>query len=178
MLGGEERAFDEFFEAVSPGLFRFALAHLDGKEDAAEEVVQAALSQALRKLHTYRGEAALFTWLCTICRREASAHWRRRQRRAPELGLASEDPVLRAALESLALEESSAAAQRADVARRVQAALDRLPPRYGDALEWKYLEEVPVEEIGRRLGLGRKAAESLLTRARQAFREAFAGSLG
>ena len=28
-----------------------------------------------------------------------------------------------------------------------------------------------MEEIGRRLGLGYKAAESLLTRARQAFRE-------
>jgi hypothetical protein len=35
-----------------------------------------------------------------------------------------------------------------------------------------------VEEIGRRLGLGYKGAESLLTRARQAFREAFAPVAG
>jgi DNA-directed RNA polymerase specialized sigma24 family protein len=40
-------------------------------------------------------------------------------------------------------------------------------------LEWKYLDRVPVEEIATRLGLGAKAAESLLTRARQAFRTSY-----
>ena len=38
---------------------------------------------------------------------------------------------------------------------------------------WKYLEELPVATIARRLELSEKAAESLLTRARGAFREAF-----
>ena len=51
--------------------------------------------------------------------------------------------------------------------------LDHLPQHYADALEWKYIDEIPVQEIGVRLGLGPKAAESLLTRARRAFREAF-----
>ena len=44
---------------------------------------------------------------------------------------------------------------------------------YADALEWKYIDEIPVQEIAARLGLGAKAAESLLTRARHAFRDAF-----
>jgi RNA polymerase sigma-70 factor, ECF subfamily len=48
-----------------------------------------------------------------------------------------------------------------------------LPAHYADALEWKYIDEVSVQEIGIRLGLGPKAAESLLTRARSAFRDAF-----
>jgi RNA polymerase sigma factor (sigma-70 family) len=60
------------------------------------------------------------------------------------------------------------------VAQRVHAVLDRLPPRYGRALEWKYLEELSVKEIARRLEVGPKAAESLLTRARLAFRDAMA----
>ena len=58
----------------------------------------------------------------------------------------------------------------ASLVRRV---LDTLPPHYADALEWKYIDEVPVQEIAGRLGLGVKAAESLLTRAREAFRDAF-----
>jgi DNA-directed RNA polymerase specialized sigma24 family protein len=41
------------------------------------------------------------------------------------------------------------------------------------ALVCKYLEGASVEEIGRRFDLGYKAAESLLTRAREAFREGF-----
>jgi hypothetical protein len=36
-----------------------------------------------------------------------------------------------------------------------------------------YIERLPVIEIARRLGLSGKAAESLLTRARQAFRVAY-----
>jgi DNA-directed RNA polymerase specialized sigma24 family protein len=55
----------------------------------------------------------------------------------------------------------------------VHLVLDALPAHYANALEWKYLEELSVAEIAGRLGLGEKAAESLLTRARAAFRDAF-----
>ncbi len=61
---------------------------------------------------------------------------------------------------------------RAEVGRLVQSVLDRLPARYGDALEWKYVEGHSVEEIGARLGIGHTAAQSLLARARVSFREA------
>lgn len=174
MLAGDEAAFDRFFEGASRRLFRFALRRLPNEIDAAEEIVQMTLTQAFRKLHTYRGEAALFTWLCAICRREILAHWRRRGQRAREIALTDEDPAVRAAFEARALEEDAAAAERGDVAERVHATLETLPQRYGDALQWKYVEGVPVEEVGRRLGLGLKATESLLTRARGAFRKGFA----
>ena len=65
MLSGEEAAFEEFFDGFFPQLFRFALARVDRDADIAEEVVQAALCRVIATLHTYRGEAALFTWLCT-----------------------------------------------------------------------------------------------------------------
>jgi len=50
--------------------------------------------------------------------------------------------------------------------------LDRLPSRYGDVLEWKYVDGDSVEQIGERLGIGHTAAQSMLARARTAFREA------
>ena len=53
-------------------------------------------------------------------------------------------------------------------------ALDYLPSRYSQALEWKYCEGLSVNEIAERLEVGAKAAESVLSRARVAFREAFA----
>jgi DNA-directed RNA polymerase specialized sigma24 family protein len=55
----------------------------------------------------------------------------------------------------------------------VHAALDRLPPGYARAVEWRYLEGLAVEEIAHRLELTYKAAESLLSRARKAFRDAY-----
>lgn len=174
MLAGEERAFDEFFEGHFPGLYRFARVRL-GDEDAAEEVAQVTLCKGIEKLATFRGEATLFTWLCTFCRHEISAWFRRQGKTAPRIDLVEDIPEVRAALESLpgAIEGPERAYGRKEAARLVQVALDQLPSHYGDALEWKYIDGIPVKEIASRLGVSPKAAESLLTRARESFREAF-----
>jgi len=176
LIGGDEQAFEEFFEAYFPGLYRFALVRCNGDADVAEEVAQATLCAAISKLSTYRGEAMLFTWLCTFCRHEISAHFRRLGRHPRPLHLEEDNPEIAAALDTLselAVDGPEHALQRKDVGRLVQTTLDRLPRRYGDALEWKYAEGLPVREIAQRLGLSPKAAESLLTRARAAFRDGF-----
>jgi len=174
MLGGDEDAFDEFYADYFPRLFRFAVLRLRDP-DAAEDIVQTSLIAAVRHLGSWRGEATLFTWLCTICRREISA-WEQRTSRGVIVSLADDDPSLRAALDSIgaAADAPDAGLARADTGRIVQLALDHLPPRYSRALEWKYLEELSVDDIAGRLQCTPKAAESLLTRARNAFRDAFA----
>jgi RNA polymerase sigma-70 factor (ECF subfamily) len=58
--------------------------------------------------------------------------------------------------------------------RLVRVVLDYLPRRYGQILEWKYIEGHSVKDIAGFLGIGPKAAESALTRARNAFKEGFA----
>ena len=175
MLAGDERAFDAFFDGHFRGLYRFALSRLDGNQDAAEEAAQAAICKAIARMSTYRGEAALFTWLCTFCRHEISAWLRRNRPGALQVDLVEEIPEVRAALESLGgeAEHPGAALERKELGRAVQVTLDTLPPHYGSVLEWKYLEEIPVKEIAARLELSPKAAESLLTRAREAFRDGF-----
>jgi RNA polymerase sigma-70 factor (ECF subfamily) len=170
LLRGDEAAFAEFFESSFAPLFRFALPRA-GSEDAAEEIVQTTLVRAVRKLDTYRGEAALLTWLTTICRREIATYFEQRKKVPPTIEL-EDMPELRAAIDSLGAQE------RAETARLVQSVLDRLPFRYGDALEWKYLDGLSVVDIATRLGITPKAAESLLTRARNAFRDAFSAAAG
>jgi len=176
MLSGEERAFSEFFDGYFPGLFRFALTRLAGDEDAAEEVVQATMSAAIRKIATYRGESALFTWLCTFCRHEIAAFCRRAHRDQVSVGLTEDDPAIAAALAALAAGETAqeGALERAETRRLVHVVLDGLPPRYAQALEWKYVDGSSVQEIADRLQTSVKAAESMLTRAREAFRRSFA----
>lgn len=70
-------------------------------------------------------------------------------------------------------EDPDASLDRARIAAFVQRVLDHLPSNYADALEWKYIDDLPVQEIATRLGIGPKAAESLLTRSRGALRDAF-----
>ena len=137
--------------------------------------MQATLTKAMRKLADYRGEAALFTWLCQICRREIVDRVRAEKRRSERVVLIDDQPDLRAAMESIEAPDEYDLVKsygRAEFGRLIQSVLDRLPVRYGDALEWKYVEGHSVEEIGERLGIGHTAAQSLLARARVSFREA------
>ncbi len=172
LLRGDDEAFRTFFDWMFPRMYRFALVRVGGREDAAEDIAQATLCRAVQRIATWRGEAALFTWLCTICRHEIET-WRRAHAPVDEIQLLEDAPEIRAALEMLRQRTLPSEAQRIErehIAILVQRILDHLPVRYGRALEWKYLDEVPVREIAARLDLSEKAAESLLTRARAAFR--------
>jgi RNA polymerase sigma-70 factor, ECF subfamily len=176
---GDESAFEDFFAAYFPRVYRYARVRLRANDEAAQEVAQATIIKALAKVHTYRGEAALFTWLCSICRREITAWFRRNG--MPRVSLRDEPAETRAVLEAviaLSGDDPEREYERRELAGRVRAALERLPVQYRDALAARYLDGASVEEVGRRLSLGYKAAESLLTRARQAFRETFAASAG
>jgi len=181
MLAGEERAFEEFFEGYFPRVYRFALTRVGDRGDAVEEITQATLCRAVDRLETFRGEAPLFTWLCTICRHEIGRYFSRRGMAQRKLELPEDSEEARAALDSLArvLDEGPAVeVQRKEIARLVQVTLDNLPSRYASVLEWKYLQDLPVKEIAERLQVGLKAAESLLVRARAAFRDGFSALTG
>lgn len=181
MLAGDERAFRAFFKLYFPRVYRFALPRLRRNEDTAKDVVQTTLIKAMRKLGDWRGDASLFTWLCQICRREIADHVRTQERRSAKVVLIEDSEEVRAALETIEAPASDDPLRRADSAelrRLVHAVLDRLPHRYGEALEMKYVEGHSVEEIGARLGIGQTAAQSLLARARAAFREGLEAVFG
>jgi RNA polymerase sigma-70 factor (ECF subfamily) len=135
------------------------------------------LTKAIRKLGSYRGEAALFTWLCTICRNEIADHRARVARDRKHLVLTEDAPDIRAAVEAIAAPESDDPEinfRRLETTRLIQVALDQLPTHYGNALEWKYVYGYSVEEIAAKLGVGFEAAQSLLARAKRAFQEVYA----
>jgi len=62
---------------------------------------------------------------------------------------------------------------RRERAERIAATLADLPEHYEAVLRAKYLERATVAEIAEASGQTPKAVESLLTRARQAFREKY-----
>ena len=101
LLGGDQRAFDRFFEENFARLYRFAIARLSDDPEGAREVAQITLIQAVRKLHTFRAESALFTWLCAICRNEISDWLRRQGRYREHIVLVEDYPEVRAAVDSL-----------------------------------------------------------------------------
>jgi RNA polymerase sigma-70 factor (ECF subfamily) len=181
LLEGEERAFREFFDAYFARLYRFALPRLGGDEGWAEDAIQAAMGRALRRLESWRGEASLYTWLCQICRNEIVDLHRREGRQRDQLVSFEDQEAADFALDTLQAGADSQPETRLadrDLQRTLGALLDGLSPGYGDALVWKYVEGLSVEEIGERLEIGTVAAQSLLARARQAFKTECLASFG
>lgn len=175
VAGGDGEAFDEFFREYFPRLFRFTLTRTNGDAYLAEEVVQQTMCKVVKKIGSFRGEALLFTWLCQICRNELSDMFRRRGIRDSRAIPFEDIPEIRAALESIGTQPHDPETQRtADELRDfVRVTLSHLPRNYASALELKYLRGCSVDEIGKQLNISSKAAESVLSRARAAFKEGF-----
>jgi RNA polymerase sigma-70 factor (ECF subfamily) len=176
LLAHDREAFSAFFDGYFPRLYRFARARLGDDPDTTKEIVQVTLTKAMRKLSSYRGEAAFFTWLCTICRNEIADHHERVARDRRHVVLTEDSPDIKAAVEAIAAPESDepeANFRRLETTRLIQVALDQLPAHYGNALEWKYVYGLSVDEIAAKLGLGIEAAQSLLARAKRGFQEVY-----
>lgn len=168
VASGDEDALESFFKRYADPLFAFIYHHLDESQQDAEELWQVTLSAAIRSLSTYRGQSSLFTWLCCIARHKIADHYR--QRKLP-LDVFSDVPdvQLRALISSDPLPEEYLL-QRATRIQVVKA-LAALPEKYRSALVARYVEDRSVMEISQMLNKTYKGAESLLSRARSAFRE-------
>jgi RNA polymerase sigma-70 factor (ECF subfamily) len=75
LLAGDANAFDVFFEEYFPRLYRFVLPRVDHAVADAQDICQETLLRALRRLSSYRGEAALFSWICQIAANQVSDYW-------------------------------------------------------------------------------------------------------
>lgn len=176
VVAGDSAAFDLFFGRVFSRLYRFVLLRVGRDADTAQDLCQQVMERALRRLDQYRGEASLFTWLCTIARHELADHWERAARSSSRTMSYDQDDSLRYVLESLEADprlRPEAQQEQSDLRLLIQTVLDHLPPNYGNVLEWKYVDGLDAASIGERLSVSPAAAHSLLARARSAFRSEF-----
>jgi RNA polymerase sigma-70 factor (ECF subfamily) len=90
--------------------------------------------------------------------------------------LTEDFPDVRAAVDSYQTpfeENPEAQYQRLEKLRLIQVTLDNLPAKYGNVLEWKYVEGHSVREISARLNIGQEATQSLIARAKRAFADVY-----
>ena len=174
ILKGEETQFNVFFNEYFPRLFRFATARMENDDqELVRDIVQATMTNAVRGMDSYRGDAAMFTWLCQICRNEIAGYFRKLSRSVPEVP--ADDEAIRPVLEALTEDDELSPGslyENLQTRRLIQEVLDFLPTNYGDALEWKYIYGLSVTEIAEKLSVTELAAQSILARARTAFRKA------
>ena len=173
MALGDQGAFDQFFRASAPRLASFVVRRSGLDPATVEDIVQSTLIKAMRNLSSYRGEASLFTWLTQICLHELADVTRKSVRRPSHASLDEPATLMRLSPQLRASPifepEATVAAELHRAA--VMGALNALPKHYAMALEAKYGDGLSVVEIAELLGVTPLAAQSVLARARAAFRE-------
>jgi RNA polymerase sigma-70 factor (ECF subfamily) len=165
VLAGDERAWRTWYEESFDGLYAYVLWRCAGLRDRADEVVQEAWLTAVRRLRSFDpGQGSFAGWLRGIAANLLRNQFRREARRARRTEALAGNQLCT---------DPEAGARRREEAERIARALAALPERYEAVLRAKYLEGRSVAEIAAAGGETVKAVESLLTRARQAFREAY-----
>lgn len=172
IVAGDSQALELFHQRYFTRLYRFVYYQVGGSHDDAQDVLQDALIAALKSLHSFRGDSTLYSWLCGVAWNKA-ADFRRREYRMAQV----EQRSIKEARESEEMEinpSPDSALLHQENRERVQETLQALPDHYRQVLVLKYAEGLPVADIAHIMRRTFKSTESLLTRARSAFRESFA----
>ena len=157
MRAGDSGALAELYTRYLPVIWRYAFAHLRPDESAARDAVSDTFLAAMQALHDPdRGSVA--GWLMGIARHKVTDVRRRR----PPCELPNNLAIEGCPADSLTLQETREAVTRILLALEDEQRL---------VLEWKYLDGISVRDIAMRLSRTERAAESLLFRARDEFRQ-------
>ncbi len=174
LVGGDSVALDELHQRFATPLFRFCYYRVGGSVTDTEEAVQETFLRAIEGLERFRGDASIFTWLCAIAKNKISRQRRRRSRERLASVIEESEEAIDSILTELESQEIPPdVLERAETHDLVGATLASLPPQYQDALLDKYVHALPLKKMAAGREQSAKAVESLLTRARTAFKRTF-----
>lgn len=177
-LAGDGRAVAELARRMLRPLYRFCFYRVGGDRHLAEDVVQETFVCAIRELEKYEPDRAagnIFPWLTGLARNEIRRvlkHVRNAQS-LEQLWLRMDRDLLRIYAKLADEPFGDELLARQETQQMVNVTMSQLPGRYREALEAKYVDGDSVQTMAQRQGATEKAIESLLTRARRAFRETF-----
>ena len=160
-----ERYFAELYRRYGPKVYARCRTLLgDGEE--AHDAVQEVFERVLRKIGTFRAEAAFGTWLYRIASNHCLDRLRKRRRRREQATEAEKlEPMAEAALARAADEQGDWLREQTPAA--IKHILAQLSESDRTALLLKYMEEMSVEEMSEALDLKASATKMRLKRARE-----------
>ncbi len=160
-----EASFRRFYDEALPRLYGYLFHRCRGDAALAEDLAQIAFSEAIRRRRTYDGRSDPVTWLIGIARHKLVDHFRAEER--------EERRRLSLIVNELATDADDAAWNSADERDAIVEALGRLTAMQRAVLILHYADGLPVREVAREIGKSESATELLMTRARDALREAY-----
>lgn len=165
VLAGNEAAWRVLYDRCFASVYAYVLLRTGRHVQRTEEVTQEAWLIAVRKIRKFDPSRAPFgAWMRGIADGVLRNHARKWGRRDHTEMPLDADTVAHGL---------DGTARRVALAEHIALAMERLPSDYQDMLSEKYGEGRTVKEMAERRNSSQKAVESMLGRARAAFREAY-----
>jgi RNA polymerase sigma factor (sigma-70 family) len=170
---GDRTAFRALYERYAAELYRKVLMPRCGQADAAEEALAETFRTLVTALVRYEPHpAGPWPWLSRVASSKAMDVHRARARKARALANFTR-LVTPLVPEEFAPDEATRERERSDLSRAVQDALAELSPRYRQAIELRFFEELARDECAARMQITLGNFDVTLLRALRAFRAAW-----
>jgi RNA polymerase sigma-70 factor (ECF subfamily) len=166
VLLGQKGAATRFYLVYAPKMRRYLNTKVPERE--VEEILQDTFLSAFDSLPLYRGESSVSTWLISIARHEVADFYRKQYVRAL---VTQTTPLFDNMVSEILSPEFDM--EKKKIEKRFFATYRSLSKQYQDILSYRYELSMSVKEIASRMDMSFKATESLLYRARLAFREEY-----
>jgi RNA polymerase sigma-70 factor (ECF subfamily) len=161
-LAGDDDAWRAGYDAAFPTVRTYVYWRCAGLTALADDVLQETWMTAVRRIADFAPDRGTFAnWVCGIAGNVARNTVRNHRRRVAKVEALHGDC------------SSPTQPDRLERSERTARALSELPEHYERALRDKYVQNLSVAEMAEARGDSNKAVESLLSRAREAFRDAY-----
>ncbi len=168
-LSGSQSAHRELVRRFERPVFNL-VARMVHDPTLAEDIAQEAFIKAFNRLDTYRPEQGKFSnWLFKIAHNTAIDQLRKSVPDTYSLdrGDDNDDPDFHALLSDADVSTPLEAAERADLAKALAAAVGRLRPEYSEVIVLRHQEGLAYEEIAEIAGLPLGTVKTYIHRARK-----------
>lgn len=174
VLGGEPGAFERLVREYQ-GLCWHIVQRMVRHPEDARELCQETFLRVHQCLHQYRHDAPLKAWIGQVAYSVAKRHLERKRIPVAEDADDEGTPLHERIADEFDLENAVA---DDDIARRLHAAIQRLPPLQRTILTLYHLDELPLAQIARITGLAEGTLKSHLFRSRKRLQEWLAPGMG
>lgn len=162
----DDAGFDLWYRRTLPRVYSYLVSRSGGDVALAEDLTQQTFIAAIDERSRFDGRSDTVTWLCGIARHKLADHFRAIAR--------DERRQMRMEVRQIELQEGPRAGLGLEDRTMIGEILRSLPANQRAVLVFVVLDDLAVAEAARLMGKSRGATESLLFRARDSFRRAYA----
>lgn len=167
-MESKEQQFEKLFDETSRMIYNLGLRLFRNNQEEALDFSQDVYLKAYQKLHTYKGNSKMSTWLYSL----AMNHGLNRIRSLKKMKITAETEIIEQIPSSSDPEDEIVGIlERQEIEAEIQSAINDLPENYRLPIILLYFERMQYSEMSEKLNIPEGTLKSLVYRGKMQLRE-------